>query len=527
MSHFVWEIVLTVISVVLAAAMLFASVRFYSVTSMALRYVLALLAWVPVWVFTYLLWHPLTGHHSDFYPWWFWLLLGLAIVATVASLAQGISLLWLVRLLVLAMVVTQLWNVGWFSYQDTQLEQITKAVQAQLEEARADATKEAQGKLDAAVSTQSRVDAEQNRRLDALEKDVANLKDHDKVQDKAIADIKNQFSHLQTGSTTTVTSSDTTDAVVAKAVAKYLYSHGWSPSDVRIGTVNWDDDPYEADQRYSFYERLESRQEIRKFWQTNNARAKAALNQAVNAVPVSEKPRVVSGACYVPIQYMKPIEYAGNGAFMDGVIKRGGTTTRAAGDVVWACVGLDGTIYWDASIRADCGNPSFSKPPTPQHETPSVRHTPSGTSTSSRTPHTPSTTPSTHRTTTTSSTPSHSTSSTTSSCKRPPSPGKGYVESGECGWVKNQTQWCMDNAQDPSCPQPSAGQQPQSNHGQPTGGTSGAPSTPSTQSPTSSAPTGGRTGPDGQTTGGTQPDNSPSPGVTGDNTGAPGEPSGG
>jgi hypothetical protein len=119
--------------------------------------------------------------------------------------------------------------------------------------------------------------------------------------------------------------------------------------------------------------------------------------------------------------------------------------------------------------------------------------------------------------TTTTTTTQPPTTTTTSGCSRPPAPGKGYVEEGECGWKKDQSVFCIYNPQDPSCPQSGAGQPVQSNTGQPTGTSTGAPSTPSTQKPTTSAPAGGSTG--GSTGGGSQPTNTPETGVTG--TGVP------
>lgn|GEM_PF-2465635 len=107
--HIFWEVVLVAIGLGLALWMLKRSLR-------SAAAVVALLAWLPLWLFTRILWHPLTGHHSPLgFPWWFWLVFGIGILALVISLIPGIKLFAVVRLAGVALVVIALATINWFA----------------------------------------------------------------------------------------------------------------------------------------------------------------------------------------------------------------------------------------------------------------------------------------------------------------------------------------------------------------------------------------------------------------------------
>lgn len=106
--HFFLEIVLVVIGLGLALGMLERSLR----PALA---VIATIAWIPVWIFTHILWHPATGHHSALgYPWWFWLIFGIALAAYVVSFLPRVRITFVARLLGVALVVIAMFFVSWF-----------------------------------------------------------------------------------------------------------------------------------------------------------------------------------------------------------------------------------------------------------------------------------------------------------------------------------------------------------------------------------------------------------------------------
>lgn len=106
--HFFLEIVLVVIGLGLALGMLAWSLR------PALAFIAAC-AWIPVWIFTHILWHPATGHHSALgYPWWFWLIFGIALAAYVVSFLPKVRITFVARLLGVALVVIAMFFVSWF-----------------------------------------------------------------------------------------------------------------------------------------------------------------------------------------------------------------------------------------------------------------------------------------------------------------------------------------------------------------------------------------------------------------------------
>ncbi|MEJ0073304.1 MAG: hypothetical protein WDN27_04470 [Candidatus Saccharibacteria bacterium] len=115
--NFFWEVAFLAIGYGIAIWMLHQG--FPAVTTQrggnASQYAYAALAWLPVRIFTYWLWAPATGHHSHAYPWWFWLIFGVALITIVVSaLSPRIDLLWLVWMLGAALVVIPLFYIGWF-----------------------------------------------------------------------------------------------------------------------------------------------------------------------------------------------------------------------------------------------------------------------------------------------------------------------------------------------------------------------------------------------------------------------------
>lgn len=77
------------------------------------RSILALAAWIPVWLGTYLLWKPFTGHYANgsYLTWWFILILVVGVIIYLASKSRFSARL--VRVLGLILLVVSLLNVDW------------------------------------------------------------------------------------------------------------------------------------------------------------------------------------------------------------------------------------------------------------------------------------------------------------------------------------------------------------------------------------------------------------------------------
>lgn len=83
------EVVLVAIAAFASGGALYASFRRLTGRT-HVWYLLALFAWIPVWICTRVLWFA-TGHSGPLgYPWWFWLLLAIAGVVTISALVPRV-----------------------------------------------------------------------------------------------------------------------------------------------------------------------------------------------------------------------------------------------------------------------------------------------------------------------------------------------------------------------------------------------------------------------------------------------------
>jgi hypothetical protein len=161
---------------------------------------------------------------------------------------------------------------------------------------------------------------------------------------------------------------------LAKAFAREFKELGFEPDEVSVGEVDWDKN--QSDNRGgAFGDRIESQEELTQFLNGDAAKGRAARQHILGAVPKSERERALDGTNYVPVQYLTDVTYTGN-AYVDasGNVQRGGEKVTEAGDVTWVLVARDYDIVWDGSVRADCSNPGYTKPPRPSHHHPPTRH---------------------------------------------------------------------------------------------------------------------------------------------------------
>jgi hypothetical protein len=88
--HLFWEITFTVLAIVIAGVMLQHAFRTPNPITCC---VFALTAWLPVWIFTHVLWHKFISPVYYGYGWWFWVLLVIGVVMALVALWLGNHLL--------------------------------------------------------------------------------------------------------------------------------------------------------------------------------------------------------------------------------------------------------------------------------------------------------------------------------------------------------------------------------------------------------------------------------------------------
>lgn len=245
------------------------------------------------------------------------------------------------------------------------------------------------------------------------------------------------------GIVSTATPIDLTSEQVAKALAADLVAQGFSPDQIRVGTVDVDENAFDPGANAFAPRSLNSVEKLKAQINGASPQAQATRQHLLAAVPKSERARLLSGRGFVPLQFKVKTCLQGNTYYLGGKAVRGSVTCHEAGDVIWVYVGSDGKVYWDASVRGDCSNPGMTAPPRPalphrgsprpsSTPTPASTHPTSPPATSTTQPgggggsSTTSTTPSSTTTTSSSTTSSPPvTSSTTTTCGPGGSDGHG------------------------------------------------------------------------------------------------------
>lgn len=294
------------------------------------------------------------------------------------------------------------------------------------------------GQLD---ETNARV-AALEKRMDSAEANITDLQarvDKLEASDKAQNQRLDAFDKKVSGTASTATPIDLTSEQIAQSLAADLVAQGWSPDDIAIGTVDWDQNRYEVGAPFS-PKRTDSTDKLVAMLNGGASPQSKAIVNHMMSVPMSdaEHVRMLSGRGFVPIQFKKDMCLQNN-TYYDGNAKVAKVVEKScheAGDIVWVYVGSDSKVYWDASVRADCANPGMSTPPAPK-DTPAPRSTPSGSTPPPPTPTpsgTPSTTPSSTPTpsTTPSSTPTPSGTPTPSVTPSPKKTEEHPCSKGNC-----------------------------------------------------------------------------------------------
>lgn len=382
--RFFLEIVLVTVAIVASGGALLASFRRMRADDVhpMPSYLLALGAWVPVWFFTHVLWYPVTGHHSALsYPWWFWVILGVAGLVTLSALvsrAPYFRQLLVVQILGSALVVIALCYVNWFGPNAHNsgwwvafavfLAVLVVAVVALL-----------LAKVFEALAVVAVV-AVPLALIGLLGAIVAGMN---------LATSGGGSNHPSAkGPTPTVTNTVTKSSTVTKTVTLPINSQKAAtqfckifvackkPGAINVGTtVNWGSHhpTHGVNDFTTGNQVLKSQSDVARFLNGSSARSKAAKAQVVAAIKKagfgqSEINRALNGTGYFSVQPTQASQMLGTTYFSNGkVLTVNGWRAIAPGDVFWVFMTQDGTIVKDAIIRADCGNQKLIKvvPTTP------------------------------------------------------------------------------------------------------------------------------------------------------------------
>ena len=203
-----------------------------------------------------------------------------------------------------------------------------------------------------------------NSRLDGIDARVTALENGQKATDTRVKTLETVVGGITYTSLAGDMSPDQQNKAILE-LASELAKAGWNKGDFTFGQVDWSKNVYDAGSRKFSPNWINSSANIGEFLGSSSAESQAAAGHLKSVLPDGEYARAMNGNGFIPIQFNREACLTGNGYFLDGY-KVGGQTCHSAGDVVWVYIAQDGTVYWDASIRADCANPGMTEIPTPQ-----------------------------------------------------------------------------------------------------------------------------------------------------------------
>lgn len=339
------EIFLVAVAGCAAFGMLFVSWRRLPVVftrgDVAKRGFLAALAWLPMWVLTNLIWKSVTGHDSYGYPWWFWLLVVLALAGAVVSLLWR-TILGVPRIIGLVLVIAAFFFVGWFG---------------NLPNLSGTGDGDQPGPSPSATSTTSAPGS----------------------SDSGSPSSSPSSSTSPPGPTPAVTVTKTpkprtvtkTVAPPANKLANQLFGKtrpfnglsGW----LRVGThqIEWTKHHAERGPNAFSAKTLRTPQQVAEFLHGSSAKSRAARRHIVAALRPygkDEVRRALSGEGYMPVQPVVPTKIEGMSYYQNGKLHVSHAWHEvAAYDVYWLFVTKDGQVVTSASLRADCANPNLER----------------------------------------------------------------------------------------------------------------------------------------------------------------------
>lgn len=211
---------------------------------------------------------------------------------------------------------------------------------------------------------------------------TASYTEADKQLQKQIDELKGRLEKVEgrvsklektvDGIQRTATPADIPVDQLADKLSAALKAAGWKLGDYRVGSFDRSKYTYNPGNGAFVPSSVDTLDKLVKYLNGASAQSQATRNHVLAAVPASERQRLLSGQGYIPFQ--SSVDYCMDGNTMwDGKSAvRAGLSCHNAGDVVWIYVGSDGKIYWDASVRWDCGNGGMTSVPAPRRVTPAA-----------------------------------------------------------------------------------------------------------------------------------------------------------
>jgi hypothetical protein len=154
----------------------------------------------------------------------------------------------------------------------------------------------------------------------------------------------------------------------ADSLANTLAPMGWKKGEVVMGDkIDWSKNRYDAGRQAFVKQSITTPTKYAAHLNGSAASDKAAKALVLENTPDELHATFLRGESVIPVQFTKDSCVNGNTGYDGHKVVRFDKICHEAGDIWWVPVGPDGTVYWAAAVRADCGNPSMYVAPYPRN----------------------------------------------------------------------------------------------------------------------------------------------------------------